>query len=294
MTLNYIRYSLRQTFVSLARNAWLAIISATMIAISLIILGAFLLAAVNVNTFMQSIEETLEIAVFLTDGADAEVLRNRLESLEGVEDAAFVSKEQGLQEFGESMVDADLFQDLQGEQNPLPDMFRVRVKEADSVSSLALQIGRMEGVEKVQYGEELVHWLQRFTRWVNTFSLGVGLSLAVAAVFLIITTIRLSVLARQGEISLMKYLGASNWFIRIPFVLEGMLMGWLGTLFAVAVLGFSYYYLAVFLQNAALAFFLRPVTETGVLIAVLGGLALLGTLMGGFGSILSVRRFLRV
>ncbi|NLC51726.1 MAG: FtsX-like permease family protein, partial [Firmicutes bacterium] len=96
------------------------------------------------------------------------------------------------------------------------------------------------------------------------------------------------------EIGIMKYLGASNWFIRFPFLLQGMLIGWFGTLVSVAAVGFSYYQLAAALQRASLGFFLQPVTDAGRILAILGGLLLMGTVMGGMGALISVRKFLRV
>jgi len=111
---------------------------------------------------------------------------------------------------------------------------------------------------------------------------------------LIVTTIRLSVVARQDEVGIMKYLGASNSFIRFPFLLEGVVIGWTGTLFAIVALGLGYEQLATSLQQEALTFFIRPVTDPALILPIFGGLLLLGTLMGGIGSIVSVRKFLRV
>lgn len=111
---------------------------------------------------------------------------------------------------------------------------------------------------------------------------------------MVVTTIRFSVLARQEEIGIMKYLGASNWFIRLPFILEGMVIGWTGTLVATAVLGSAYYRFATSLQQMAMVFFLQPVTDMSKLLPLFAGLLVMGTLLGGFGSIVSVHKFLRV
>jgi len=294
MILNSLRYCLRQGLVSLRRNFWLAVVTAGMIAISLAILGGFLLVALNAGQMMRTIAENVEIGVFLNQDAEAEAVRSQLESLEGVYGYTFVSKEQGLDEFGQSLGDRELFSGLDGELNPLPDMFRVRAREAALVPSLADEIRALPGVELVDYGEELVARLVGVTRWLNTFFLGISFLLALGAIFLIVTIIRLSVLARQDEIGVMKYLGASNWFIRFPFFLEGMTMGWMGTLAATISLGFAYQRLVSSLQRDALIFFLQPVTDPEKLWPVFAGLLVLGTLMGGLGSLVSVRKFLRV
>jgi cell division transport system permease protein len=183
---------------------------------------------------------------------------------------------------------------LEGESNPLPNLIRVRAGQAELVPDLAREIQGYPGVELADYGEELVGWLVRVTRWLNTLFLGASALLAFGAVFLIVTIIRLSVMARHEEIGVMKYLGASNWFIRFPFLLEGTLMGWFGTLFATVSLGFIYYRIAVSLQREALAFFLQPVTDAQRLVPIFAGLLIMGTLMGCIGSYLSVRKYLRV
>ncbi len=294
MNINSFKYCMRQTFVSLKRNVWLAVVSAGMIAISLAILGAFLLVAVNTTQFMRNIESNVEIGVFLYDDANLQNIETQLMSLEGVRSFDYVSKHEGLQEFGKSIGDVSLFQGLEGENNPLPDMFRVRARQADMVPPLAAAIESFPGVETVDYGEETVGQVIRITGWINRVTLIVSILLAVGAVLLIITTIRLSVLARQEEVGIMKYLGASDSFIRFPFFLEGMLMGWMGTLAAMVSLGAVYYRLATVLQREALVFFLQPVTSADKLIPIFGGLLLLGTLIGGLGSLVSIRRFLRV
>ncbi|HOP69360.1 MAG: permease-like cell division protein FtsX [Dethiobacteria bacterium] len=294
MNINSLRYCLRQTSRSFSRNKWLALVSASMIAISLGILGGSLLAAVNTNQIMINIQSNLEMAVFLVEDADQEAIEAQLDGLPGITDYRFVSRDDGLREFARSLNAQSLFKELEGENNPLPDMFRVRAAEAELVPELAQKIEGLAGVESVEYGEELVDMLVRVSRWVNRASLTVSILLAAGAIFLIVTTIRLSVLARQEEVSIMKYLGASDWFVRLPFLLEGMLIGWLGTLVAILVLGAGYFRLAAIFIKEAQLFFLQPVTAAEQLVPIFLGLLILGTLMGGIGSTLSIRRFLKV
>ena len=176
----------------------------------------------------------------------------------------------------------------------MPDAFLVKTTDASLVSELTEKIRSLPGVEMADYGEELVARLLKLTGWLNKLFVGVSILLALGAVFLIITTIRLSVLARQEEIGIMKYLGASDWYIRFPFLLEGMAMGRIGTLASTAALGLAYSRLAASLQQDAFAFFIRPVTAVEQLVPIFLGLLCLGTLMGGLGSVISVRKYLRV
>lgn len=294
MNFNFLRYCLRQSRDSLKRNFWLALVTSCIIAVSLMIFGGFLLLAVNISQLMQDVQSNVEICVFLYDDADKDWLAEELQRLEGVETIRFVTKEEGLEDFGRTLGDAALVTGLQGENNPLPDAFRVTASAAELVPQLAQAMRRLEGVEMAEYGEELVGELLKLTGWINRLLVGVGLLLALGAVFLIVTTIRLSVMARREEIGIMKYLGASDWFVRFPFLVEGIAMGWLGTIVATAALVAVYGKVAATLQQDAFAFFLRPVTSPEQLLPVFTGLLLLGTCMGGFGSLISLRKFLRV
>lgn len=294
MNMSALKYGLRQSILSLRRNLWLATVTAGIIAISLAILGGFLLLAVNAGQMLRTIETNLEIAVFLEDGINPATIRQQLAEHALVQGYIFVPKEQGLEEFSRILGDQALLAGMEGENNPLPDLFRVRVRDAQSVATLAADLRTFSGVEAIDYGEELVGRLIMVIHWINRLLLGMSGLLALGAVFLIITTIRLSVVARQDEVGIMKYLGASNGFIRFPFLLEGVAIGWTGTLVATVALGAGYTQLANSLQREALIFFIQPVTDPARILPIFGGLLLLGTLMGGIGSIVSVRKFLRV
>ena len=166
----------------------------------------------------------------------------------------------------------------------MPDAFLVKTTDASLVSELTEKIRSLPGVEMADYGEELVARLLKLTGWLNKLFVGVSILLALGAVFLIITTIRLSVLARQEEIGIMKYLGASDWYIRFPFLLEGMAMGWIGTLASTAALGLAYSRLAASLQQDAFAFFIRPVTAVEQLVPIFLGFVMFRNINGWFGQ----------
>lgn len=249
---------------------------------------------VNAGQFIRDVEANVEIGVFLHADADVQAVEKQLQQLTGVESITFVSKDDGLDDFGASLGDPSLLAGLKGAENPLPDAYRVQTTDASLVAALTESIRAIPGVEMADYGEELVGRLLRITSYLNKLFVGVSVLLALGAVFLIVTTIRLSVMARLEEIGIMKYLGASDWYIRFPFMLEGMAMGWVGTIVSTTALGLAYSKLATSLQQDAFAFFIRPVTAMEQLAPIYLGLLLLGTLMGGLGSLISVRKFLRV
>lgn len=294
MSIYSLGYSLRQVFVSLRRNLGLALITSVMIAISLIAVGGFLLVALNLEQVFRNIETTVEISVFLKDNADVERMRQTLDEHDDVLSYIFVPKDEGLEEFGEAMGNIQILADLSGENNPLPDVFRVKARGAEVVSALASEIQAHPGVEMVDYGRETLNRLLTATDWIRTFVVGTSIILAIGAIFLIVTIIRMSVMARQEEIGIMKYLGASNWFVRFPFVVGGMIIGWFGTIVAIASIGIGYFRIAEGLQQEALAFFLQPVLDLSKIIPIFLNLMLIGTLVGGLGSFISVRKYLKV
>ncbi len=288
------KYCMRQSFLSLTRNSWLAVITSGLIAISLAILGGFLLVTTNVNQFIYNVESNVEISVFLYDGVNVAAVEARLDSLEGVVSHTFVSKEEGLLDFSKTMGDPSLLRDLEGDNNPLPDLIRVRVSDPEQVAVIAEKIKGYSEVEMVDFGEELVTLLMQITSRLNSIFLILGISIALGAVFLVVTIIRLSVVARQDEVTVMKYLGASDWYIRFPFLMEGMVMGWAGTLIAIAALSLIYGHLVSSFNQDALTLLFQPVTDMARLLPIFIGLMVVGTLMSGLASFVSIRKYLKV
>ena len=293
MNANSLRYSLRQGVVSLRRNAVLVLVTTSMVAVSLAILGGFMLLSANVRQIVHTIETNVEIAVFARMDADVNALRGRLTEVQGVSEIVFVPRAEGLRELGQSLGDPDLFQVFTAQNNPLPDVFRLRVQTVDQVSSVAEALRNINGVDTVDYGEELITQLLAFTRWVSGLLVATSALLGLGAVFLVVAIIRLSVIARQEEIGVMKYLGASNGFIRLPFVFEGIVMGFFGALLASLALWLLYDALIGSLGGMALPLLLNPVTGVTQLGFVFGTILVLGTLVGASGSLLAVRKYLR-
>ena len=287
-------YSWRQCFQSLFRNFGLALASAGMVAVSLFLLGSFFLLGINAEQLVQGLEEGVEIGVFLEPEANRSYVENELQNLEGMEGFDFVSREEALKDMSRELGDEAMLEDLQGEYNPLPDTFLVRADRAELVPELTSKISEIEGVESADYGGELLNRVLSLGYILNlAFLVASGLLIA-ASIYLVVTSIRLSLLTRAEEVGIMKYLGASDWFIRFPFLLEGMIIGFMGALFSVGFLAAGYYYLVDALQQVDLIFLQQPVTSSSELLPVWLGLLATGTLIGGIGSFLSLRRFLKV
>lgn len=295
MKISSLSYSLRDAFRSLWRNRVMTLASVATVAISLLILGATWLLVLNTEYLAEYMESELEINVYLKNDIPREealAMQDMLAMIPGVAEIVFVPKEEGLkgleERFGE---DTDLLEAL-GDRNPLPDVYRMKAVSASDVPFIAKTTAELEKVENVRYGQGLVERLLSLTNWMRTAGVVIILAIALAAVFLIATTIRLTVFARRREITIMKLVGATNWYIRWPFFLEGMIIGFTGALTAVGLLNLFYGELT---KNIALTISFLPVmTDRVIITGIFKNLLLIGTSLGALGSAISLRRFLKV
>ena len=286
---------LNEVLRSIWRNGWLSFASVVTVAISLFILGFTTLLVLNINSLAGNLESGVEMTVFLQNDASPgqiQALGTQLQALPGVTLVQFVSKEQALAQIRQNMgSQAGLLSGL-GQDNPLPDAFQVKAVNAADIPALAGQVEGMAGVDQVRYGQGVVEKLLAVTHWLRVGGLVMMILVGISAVFLIATTIRVSVHARRYEIGIMKFLGATNWFVRGPFLMEGVTLGFAGSLLAGAVVYLGYSYMVDAVQTTLP--FIQPVDASATLLAVVGGLLVLGVLIGAAGSLLSMRRYLRV
>jgi len=293
--LRTMEHHLNEALRSIWRNGWLSFASVVTVALSLLILGSTTLMVLNVDNLAGTLESGVQMTVFLQNNTgtnQVQALNNQLRALPGVASVQFVSKDQALAQIRQNMGgQSELLSGLD-QNNPLPDAFQVKAVNAADIPALAGQVEHMDGVDQVRYGQGVVEKLLTVTHWLRLGGLALMVLIGLSAIFLIATTIRVSVHARRYEIGIMKFLGATNWFVRSPFLLEGMALGAAGSLLAgVAVyLGYSY---AVNAVEAALPF-IKPVDDPVTLVAVVGGLLVLGVFIGATGSLFSLRRYLKV
>ena len=293
MKLDTIRYIIPDAFHSLGRNGWMTFAAVTTMAITLFLCGVFGLLLYNVNYAAGSLESDVEIAVFLEDtvtGDSLTQMKTTLEALPGVETVAAFTKDEAMtymvDRYGETLFSA------LGGVNPFPDCYTVKASAPEEINGLASTISEIPGVLKVNYGKETVEKLFAFTDVIRTIGFGVMVLLSVGAAVLVSMTIRLTVYARRKEVQLMKYVGATDWFIRWPFIIEGALLGMFGAVIAVIVLLLSYGKVAAYLESAIGFFSLASVS--GVLSMLSLNLILAGALLGVVGSVFSLIRFLKV
>ncbi|MCL5982183.1 MAG: permease-like cell division protein FtsX [Firmicutes bacterium] len=287
-------YCLPEAFRSIVRNSWMSFASVGAVAVTLFILGSFMLLNVNVEYLTNQIKDQVEIIAYVDEvlsGAEVDRLRVSLIQMDRVEEVRFVSRQEALQrlkeDLGEEMVagfEAD-------GRNPLRDSFEIRAIIPEDIPQVATELEAMPGIARIDYGTAVVEKLFRFAgavRWVGLFFMG---GLALTALFLIANTIKLTVAARSTEIMIMKYVGATEWFVRWPFLIEGLALGSFGALLPTLALIYLYG------QTVAVAQvhlnFLPLVPPQEIVWHLARILLLLGTAIGGAGSLLSMRRFLK-
>lgn len=296
---------LREGFKSVVRNGWMSFASISAISISLFILGTFLILSLNINWLLEQIESQVEIRVHLevnTPEDQVRMLQNEIGSIPGVNQVVFISKEEGMEFMKETLGDEgrDLLEGYEGDNNPLPDSFAVTVDEPRNVAIVAEQIKRLNDgrdpppIFKVYYGEGTVETLFTITKYVRYIGFVLVLGLAFTAMFLISNTIRLTIVARRREIAIMKLVGATNNFIRWPFFVEGALLGIIGSLIPIAVLLFGYGSLvdASRFNLGLMLIQLVPLEELGLIVS--GLLLGIGFVIGIWGSLISVHKFLKI
>lgn len=294
MILHHTKYFFRQAFNSISRNRLLSLATVTTVTVCILILGVALLLFLNTSTLMSNLESDVEINAFLnrdlTQSQIADV-QDQIEAMPGIDSVLFISKDQALQNLQKSFGGESYNLGTTMGRNPLPNSYQIKAKDPHNVPALAAQIDQLYGVDKVNYGEGLVERLFKLTRWVRTISIVIIFLLALGAVFLIATTIRLAIYARRKEIYLMKLIGATDWFVRWPFFLEGVLLGSCGALAALILLAAGY---SSILHNVKAVLFISLLNNSGILITVYGGLLLTGAILGTVGTLISLNRYLDV
>jgi cell division transport system permease protein len=259
-----------------------------------LVLGVGMLLMINVHHIANTVESNVEIMVYLKDDIsedEASSMEPIFYRVSGVEEVFFIPPDEGLELLEGWMGEGSDLGSL-SEENFLPNAYKVKTGDPHEVGDAAAEIERVPGVEKVRYEQGVVEKLFALTNWVRIIGLIVIVLLAASAIFLIATTTRLTFFARSREINIMKYVGATDWFVRWPFLLEGVILGCIGALLTVGILYLSYGMLTVKLQQTIT--FLPLVTDSNDMLTIYGVLLGLGVLLGAIGSSISMRKYLRV
>ena len=278
------------------RNGLMTLASISTVALSLFMLGVFLCGVVNLNNMAASLETQVQLSVYLKDDLTTNQIMETgkaVKSQPHIKELKFVTKDQALQDFKSRLGDdqKQMIDSLEGV-NPLPNSYIVTFENPQDVKLAAKELATVPGVESVHYGQDVVDELFKITQIIRIGGIVLIAFLAAATLFIISNTIRLTVFARRKEIAIMKYVGATNGFIRWPFVIEGMLLGCIGGLIAVACTGEFYYFITSEIEQSLAFFPLAPMFPIFYQLAV--ALLIIGIFVGAIGSAISLRQYMRV
>lgn len=288
-------YFVKETYKSIRRNGFMSFASISTVAVSLLVLGMFLMIFLNTNNLAQYLESQVQVSVYMQDSATAKELasvKDKLTKMPGVVKVTQVSKQQALERFKKRLGDQQQLLSSLGKENPFPNSFEIQVDSPERIKVLTPQIGQLPKVETAKFGQEVVEHLFQLTKILRFGGIILVVFLAMATLFIISNTIRLTVFARRKEVIIMKYVGATDWFIRWPFLLEGMTLGFCGAV--VASLFINSIYSGLLERIHATLAFLPLLPTYPLLLYVDVFLLVAGTGIGALGSYISLRKFLQV
>ncbi len=289
-------YNIKQAFIQMGRNKGMAAASFFAITAMMLILGLFFTISVNVNLFSEVVKQDYDsVELFLKDNITADETNAIIadaKALPGVTSVSYRTKEQAMQIMKERWGDSGYLLDSLSD-NPLPNSVLVKVEGVEAADNVNKYAGTKSGIEDTKYYKETVDRLTAFMKYLQLGIMVIMAFLIVISVVVVSNTIRLTVFARANEISIMKYIGATNWFIRGPFLVEGIMIGVISSLISVAISYFIYSGIVDAIGSKVMVILSSPLISPQYLITNLMIIFLaIGVGVGACGSIISMRKFL--
>ena len=290
--------SIRDSFKSVIRNFSLSLASISCITITLIIVSVSIMASLNVDNFTKEIEKDLTIVVFLeNDTTEEEIadVKKELDSMSNINKYEFQSKKEVKEKMQkESEVFDTVLDGWEDEESPLKDTFQIKVKDVEKISDTAESIKKIDKVSVVRYGEGMVDKLIKAFGSIEKATYIVVIALVVVTVFLIINTIKLTISARKREIGIMRLVGASNFTINTPFIIEGMVLGALGSIIPILFTMYGYMFFYKHFDGYLFSELIQLIKPEPFIYQVSGIVLIIGIIVGTIGSAGAVRKYLKV
>ena len=290
--------SIRDAFKSVFRNFSLSLASISCISITLVIVALSILLSLNINNFAKVIKEDVTVVVFVdrdVEEKDVKVLKSKIEQLDNIADLKYISKEELKEEMKEtSSVLASTMEDWTEEENPLKDTFQVKVKDIEKIDETAKTIENMEGIDSINYGETMVNSFLNVFKGVEKGTLVTVIALIIVTVFLIVNTIKLTIFSRKREISIMRLVGASNFTIKMPFVIEGMVLGLIGSIIPILLVIYGYFAFYKNLGGEVFSPLIKLIKPEPFIYIVALIVLVIRIIVGMYGSYKAVRKYLKV
>lgn len=289
-------YNIKQAFLQIGRNKGMSVASVFAITAMMLILGLFFVITVNVNLFTEMVKSDYEqIEIFMEDTTtydEAAVIMGEIEARDDVKTVKYRTKEEALGIMKTRWGESSYLLDSLGE-NPLPNSILIEVETLEAAGDVTEFAAEFDGVEDVKYYKETVEKLTKVTGFLQAAALVIMAFLVVVSVVVVSNTIKLTVFARAREISIMKYIGATNWFIRGPFLVEGILIGVFSSLVSAGITYLIYNKIVETIGTQVMTILSSPLVPAGYLsINLICIFLAMGVSIGACGSIISMRRFL--
>ena len=292
--------SIRDAFKSVFRNFSLSLASISCIAITLIIVAISIVVSFNVENFTEEIEKDLTIVIFIENSAtekDIEKVKLKLENIDEInkKEIVYKTKQQVKEEISkESDVFKTVMEGWDEEDNPLKDTFQVKVKNAEKIGQTAKKIKQIDKVSVVRYGEGMVEKMVSAFKTIKKITYIAVIALVVVTIFLIVNTIKLTIFSRKREIGIMRLVGASNFTIKTPFIIEGMVLGMIGSILPICLIIFGYPALYDRLNGYVFSPLISLIDATPFVYTASTIVLVIGIIVGMIGSSHAVRKYLKV
>ena len=293
----YLQYGFRDTLRSLWRHKGMVLVSVLTVATMLVALGSATLLAANSNYMAGNLEDELEVIVYLNTDVtrdEALALEPAMKAITGFESLEFVPKEAALEEMSTRFDETNLAEALGGT-NPLPDAYKIKLEQPEQIAGAVAYLENTEvfpQIEMVRYGQDVVENMIALTGTLEIACIALIIGMLLIALFMVNSTIRLTVATRGEEINIMKYVGATNFYVRIPFFLEGLVIGIVGALLADVVLYFGYDAILEYIE--ANISFITMLNDPQLMMLMMLVLLVGGTLLGAIGSNIAIKKYLKV
>jgi cell division transport system permease protein len=287
----------RESLKNIGRNGWMTFASVSAVTVTLILVGVFFVIMMNLNKVAQTIEDDVQIRVHIDVAAtktDQQKLHDEIAQIPEVNSIKFSPKEQELKDVIKSLGEEGKSFKLFEQDNPLNDVFIVKTKNPTDTMKAAKKIEKLNYVAKVRYGQGKVEKLFSFIKASRNVGVVLIIGLFFTAIFLISNTIKITIIARRREIKIMRLVGATNSFIRWPFFLEGLLLGILGAILPIVLISIAYKNAYDYIAPRLAGNFMQILPYDPFMYQVAGILLFMGAAIGVWGSVMSVRKFLKV
>lgn len=301
MRLSSVGYLVRQGAKNIWHNRIMSVASFCIMTVSLLLIGFTVIFSANINKIISSVEDKNEVIIYIKDGTDErdiDTLGELLEKTDNVSAVHFYSKEEAFSDIKKDMTDAEEIFGYLGDESPLPDAYRIRIADIDNMSATLMTINQYEHIEKVKAPYDFVNVLSGLNTIITLVCIVILVALIVVSFVIISNTTRASVDMRKREISIMKFVGATNIFIKVPFFIEGLIMGIFAGIVAFFLTWLGYDSLVKVLSSETT--FLTAMGTSGfipfsyfLLYTLLGYIAV-GAVISSVGTVLSTRKYVRV